>query len=259
MVTHHGNLSYPHHPAWCSPFLDELSILHKIRFSRDLKRNPLQHLPLPPFQFVAGASVRATSRVLFSSGDYIETGARGVIVRVPGEREGSLASIKSPGIGVWDAFPGQIEPDEMGFLFLPGGMVRTQSIIAFESGRKVAAGSVGVVNKVPGDYKGSVAEVHIAGLTWDAMPGQVEPIVQGSGGAGDGAGGDGRRTPAPPTIAQEEVVQMLATLGHQQYLPRLLAFGLDRLDFIAVCTKREGAVLGIKALHWKRIVNEVCC
>eukprot|EP01061_Rhynchopus_euleeides_P020442 TRINITY_DN33244_c1_g1_i1.p1 TRINITY_DN33244_c1_g1~~TRINITY_DN33244_c1_g1_i1.p1 ORF type:complete len:321 (+),score=141.63 TRINITY_DN33244_c1_g1_i1:2-964(+) len=81
------------------------------------------------------------------------------------------------------------------------------------------------------------------------MPGQIEPLAAQPG-------DPVKPVAPPPTLAAEEVVQLLEHLGHQQYLPRLVSFGLDKLDFLAVATRRDGVALGIKPIHWKRIVSE---
>eukprot|EP01063_Lacrimia_lanifica_P012467 TRINITY_DN19117_c0_g1_i1.p1 TRINITY_DN19117_c0_g1~~TRINITY_DN19117_c0_g1_i1.p1 ORF type:complete len:646 (+),score=231.66 TRINITY_DN19117_c0_g1_i1:80-2017(+) len=203
-------------------------------------------LQFAPSAFVVGAPVNIMQRVLFKSGTYIEPGTKGIVIRVPGDVEGSVASVKSTGVGVWDAMPGQVEPDIEAATMTVGTTVRTLRSMSFMSGKELAAGAVGVVTKVPGDFTGSVAEVAVNGIKFDAMPGQVA-ILRAAAEA---------EARAPLPLATEEVVQLLEALGHQQYLPRLVMFGLDRLDFLAQSAKSDGAALGIKPAHWKRIVSE---
>eukprot|EP01062_Namystynia_karyoxenos_P061408 TRINITY_DN5364_c0_g1_i1.p1 TRINITY_DN5364_c0_g1~~TRINITY_DN5364_c0_g1_i1.p1 ORF type:complete len:1669 (+),score=432.21 TRINITY_DN5364_c0_g1_i1:68-5008(+) len=57
-----------------------------------------------------------------------------------------------------------------------GDPVRAARGIAFKDGRTVAAGAVGIVTKVPGDAAGSPAEVRIAGVMFDAQPGDLDPV-----------------------------------------------------------------------------------
>eukprot|EP01060_Flectonema_neradi_P021070 TRINITY_DN2859_c1_g1_i1.p1 TRINITY_DN2859_c1_g1~~TRINITY_DN2859_c1_g1_i1.p1 ORF type:complete len:502 (+),score=105.03 TRINITY_DN2859_c1_g1_i1:604-2109(+) len=198
-------------------------------------------------QFVVGATVVVIERVIFESGKGVDIGMTGVVVKIPGDIDGSMASVSTPGIGLWDAFPGQVEPTEEAIKLTPGMAVRTRKLIIFQSGKRVAIGTVGVVNKVPGEFVGSVAEVTIGGLKWDATEGQLDII---------GSISTDKETPQPPTAATEEVVQLLEYLGHQQYLPKLILYGFDRLDFLAQSNKRDGVALGIKPIHWKRIVLE---
>ena len=171
----------------------------------------------------------------------------GVVVKIPGDIDGSVASVSTAGIGLWDAFPGQVEPTEDAIKLTPGMAVRARKMIIFQSGKRVPQGAVGVVNKVPGEVIGSVAEVTVGGLKWDATEGQLEII---------GSLASDKETPQPPTIATEEVAQLLESLGHQQYLPKLILYGFDKLDFLSQSTKRDGEALNIKPMHWKRIVTE---
>ena len=203
-------------------------------------------LRFAPLWFQVGSSVKVSKRVNFRSGDYVEAGTKGVIVRVPGELEGSIAAIKTPGVGVWDVLPGQIEPDASAARFSPGMLVRTTALIVFESGSRVEPGVVGTV-LAPGEVKGAVAEVKVGGHVFDAMAGQVEALSHDAAVA---------RTPAPPPATTEEVLRMLEELGHQQYAERMLAYGLDKLEFVAAASPRDGAALRVKPVHWQRMVAE---
>eukprot|EP01065_Artemidia_motanka_P040288 TRINITY_DN5012_c4_g1_i1.p1 TRINITY_DN5012_c4_g1~~TRINITY_DN5012_c4_g1_i1.p1 ORF type:complete len:635 (+),score=173.60 TRINITY_DN5012_c4_g1_i1:72-1907(+) len=201
-------------------------------------------LRFAPSRFAVGVPVRATHRILFQSSKVIEAGAIGVVTKTVGETEGSVAEVKIGGI-VWDAMPGQVEVAEMTQLQLSIGMpVRVRTRLSFLSGQVLMPGSQGVIVRVPGDYEGSVAEVRVNNIRFDAMPGQLEPV--------DGSQGQTVAT----TVVTEEVTQLLEALGHQNYLPRLVAYGIDRLDFLASAEDRDGAAVGVKPLHWRRITSE---
>ncbi|KAJ9443305.1 hypothetical protein DIPPA_53610 [Diplonema papillatum] len=202
-------------------------------------------LRFAPSGFVVGATVKVIERILLKSGAVIEPGSLGTIVRVPGELKGSVATVKSPNFGLWDPTPGQVEPYEESVKLLPGMTVRTKREIFMENGDRVPSGAVGVITNVPGELPGSVAEVNIGRMIWDAMAGQLEIVSEVRA-----------ETPPPPPLATKEIVMLLESLGHQQYLPRLVALGLDRLDFLAEASRSDGVALGIRPHHWKRIVME---
>eukprot|EP01062_Namystynia_karyoxenos_P073765 TRINITY_DN70587_c0_g1_i1.p1 TRINITY_DN70587_c0_g1~~TRINITY_DN70587_c0_g1_i1.p1 ORF type:complete len:642 (+),score=199.60 TRINITY_DN70587_c0_g1_i1:113-2038(+) len=201
-------------------------------------------LRFAPTKFVPGAQVRAVSRIHFQSGKVIEAGMVGEVIKVPGDTEGSIAEVKIGGT-LWDALPGQVEVVEVSYAKLAIGMpVKTKLRLTFQSGKVLMPGLEGTVTKVPGDYDGSVAEVRVSGLRFDAMPGQIEPV------------GDASQKAGMATVATEEVVQLLEALGHQNYLPKLLAYGIDRLDFLAAAEEHDASAVGVKPLHWRRITSE---
>eukprot|EP01061_Rhynchopus_euleeides_P012278 TRINITY_DN21923_c0_g1_i1.p1 TRINITY_DN21923_c0_g1~~TRINITY_DN21923_c0_g1_i1.p1 ORF type:complete len:421 (+),score=58.20 TRINITY_DN21923_c0_g1_i1:62-1324(+) len=62
-------------------------------------------------------------------------------------------------------------------LYAAGLCIKVTQKVEFDNGRRVSAGCFGIITKVPGDAPGSVAEVVVDGVTWDATRQQVEPLL----------------------------------------------------------------------------------
>ncbi|KAJ9472466.1 hypothetical protein DIPPA_34932 [Diplonema papillatum] len=135
-----------------------------------------------------------------------------------------------------------------------GGAVRSVQRLVFKSGQVVPQGTLGIILRVPGLTKGSVAQVRFGGVRFDANPYQVEPVVEEDSVP--------RRFEVVPAWilknrGKEDVEAIINELGYGPlgYLPKLMEYGLDRMDLLAQGTIQDGAALGVLPLHFDRMTD----